>query len=92
VRHLDYPVYQNCHCQNQYHHCRFFQYQIYLSVHQLVYPNQLVKCFHSCGFNFHDLESVSSEEENFDQDDEVPLSALKLLRDIFGIDYHEIHA
>lgn len=51
----------------------------------------IVKCFHRCGFNFHDSESDFSEEENFDEDDEVPLSVLKLSLDIFGIDYHELH-
>ena len=50
----------------------------------------IFKCFHRCGFNFHDSESVS-EEDNFDEDDEVPLSVLKLSRDVFGIDYNELH-
>ena len=46
----------------------------------------IFKCFHRCGFNFHDSESISSEEDNFDEDD-----VLKLSCDVFGIDYNELH-
>ena len=50
----------------------------------------ITKCFYNSSFDFFKSNFLISDEADPDEDDEVPLAALKLAHDIFGINYSEL--
>ena len=55
-----------------------------------VESSTIVKCFAKCGFKFSDSESVDSEVETPDIDEDIPLRLVSLANELFGCEFSEL--
>ena len=55
-----------------------------------VLESTVTKCFKGCGFGLDEITSENSIEYSEDIDDNIPLAAIKLTREIFGCDFSEL--
>ena len=55
-----------------------------------VLESTVTKCLKKCGFGLDEITSENSIEYSEDIDDNIPLAAIKMTREIFGCDFSEL--
>lgn len=55
-----------------------------------VMESTVTKCFKKCGFRLDEITSENSIEYSEDIDDNIPLAAIKMTREMFGCDFSEL--